>query len=399
MKICMILGHDFIHPRIDPRPYKEAKSLINNGHDVFIVCWAADFTGEGKSLKKLSPIEEFEGIKIIRIFQMLSPPKNTVLIRGFQQLIAIKKMGEKVIEVKPDIIHCHDLDTLLSGVVAKKRLKVPLIYDSHEDWPGMFAPRSVVISKFVSVLETISLRYVNYVITVSDELVKKFKKHNQINVVAIYNSRPLKVLFKKGDVKELKKELKISDDDFVVGYIGALSKKRGINNLIKSIKYVDNEDLKVLIVGDSGDEGENLRVLAEKEDVMDKVILTGHIPYSKVSSYFSLLNIGTVLFQPLPNHLVAAPNKLFEYMGAGLPLIVSDFPEMKHIVLDESDCGIVVDPTNPEEIADAIIYLLEHPEEANKMGENGRRAVEEKYSWEMMEERLFKTYKEISISG
>lgn len=392
MKICMILGHDFLHPQIDPRPYKEAKSLIKYGYDVFLVCWAADFTGEGRSLKNLSPIEEFEGIKIIRVFQTLSPPRSTVLTRGFQQLIAMKKMGERVIKLKPYAIHCHDLNTLLSGVMAKKRLKVPLVYDSHEDCPGMFEPISIVISKLASILEKILLKYVDCVITVSGELVKKFKKHKQTNVVAIYNSRSLKELFKKEETKELKKELKISGDNFIVGYIGALSEKRGIDNLIKSIKYVDNKDVKVLIVGGPENEVKNLRALAEKDGVMDKVILTGHIPYFKVIPYFSLLNIGAVLFQPLPNHLIAAPNKLFEYMGVGLPLIVSGFPEMKHIVVDESDCGIAVDPTNPEKIADAITYLLEHPEDAKKMGENGRKAVEEKYSWEKMEGRLFKVY-------
>lgn len=395
MKICMILGHDFLHPRMDPRPYKEAKSLIKYGYNVFLVCWAADFTGEGRDLKNISQIEEFEGIKILRVFQTLSSPKSTMVVRGLQQLIAMKKMGEKVTELKPDVIHCHDLNTLLSGAMAKKKLAVPLIYDSHEDYPGMLAPKSIVISKFASIFENLLLKYVDWVITVSEELVKKFKKHKQINAVAIYNSRMLNEIFQKKETKELKKELNISDDDFIIGYIGALSKKRGIDNLIKSIKYIDDKNAKVLIVGGPENEVKTLRALAEKEDAMDKVILTGHIPYFEVIPYFSLLNVGTVLFQPLPNHLIAAPNKLFEYMSAGLPLIVSDFPEMKRIVVDESGCGTAVDPTNPEKIAGAITYILEHPKGANKMGENGRRAVEEKYSWERMDAKLIKVYNEV----
>ena len=395
-KICMILGHDFLHPQIDSRPYKEAKSLIKEGYNVFIVCWAVDHTGEGKSLKTLSPVEDFEGIKIMRIFQNLSSPKSTVLVRGFQHLRAIKKLGKKVIELKPDAIHCHDLDTLLSGVIAKKKINTPLIYDSHEDWPAMFAPVSIIISKLASIFEKILLKHADCVITVSEELVKKFKGLKQTNIVAIYNSRMLSELLQKEEPKGLRKELKISDAEFIVGYIGSLSKKkRRIDNLIKSIKYVDNKSVKVLIVGGPENEVNNLRALAEKEGVMDKVILTGHIPYFNINPYFLLVNIGTVFFEPLPNNLIAAPNKLFEYMGAGLPLIVSDFPEMRRIVVDESDCGVATDPTNPEKIADAITYLIEHPEDAKKMGENGRGAVEEKYSWEKMEERLLKIYKEI----
>ncbi len=78
-------------------------------------------------------------------------------------------------------------------------------------------------------------------------------------------------------------------------------------------------------------------------------------------------------------------------MACGLPVVASNFPEISRVV-KEADCGILVDPTDVGEIADAIVYMLEHPEEAMMMGENGRRAVEVKYNWERMEERLLELY-------
>jgi len=88
------------------------------------------------------------------------------------------------------------------------------------------------------------------------------------------------------------------------------------------------------------------------------------------------------------------PNKIFEYMIAGLPVIASNFPLWKEIV-EGNNCGICVNPLDPKEIANAIKYLIDHPDEARAMGENGRRSVLEKYNWEKESEKLIRLYEEI----
>jgi glycosyltransferase involved in cell wall biosynthesis len=85
---------------------------------------------------------------------------------------------------------------------------------------------------------------------------------------------------------------------------------------------------------------------------------------------------------------------MFEYMAAGLPVIASNFPLWKEII-EGNHCGIYVNPLKPKEIAKAIEYLIKHPKEAKRMGENGRKAVLEKYNWENESKKLLKIYEEL----
>ncbi len=106
-------------------------------------------------------------------------------------------------------------------------------------------------------------------------------------------------------------------------------------------------------------------------------------------------DIGFVCIQPLPRYIVSLPVKMFEYMINSLPIIASDFPLWERIV-EGDNCGICVDPLNPKEIAKAIEYLIEHPDKARQMGENGRKAVLEKYNWNNESKKLIKIYKNLA---
>ena len=104
--------------------------------------------------------------------------------------------------------------------------------------------------------------------------------------------------------------------------------------------------------------------------------------------------IGLVTFLPEPNHIEAQPNKMFEYMAAEMPVIASDFPLWKEII-EGNNCGICVNPTNPEDISTAIKYLLINENIALEMGRNGAKAVAQKYNWNMEKQKLLNLYSAI----
>ena len=99
--------------------------------------------------------------------------------------------------------------------------------------------------------------------------------------------------------------------------------------------------------------------------------------------------VGMICYLPEPNHVNSYPNKLFEYMAAGLPVIASNFPLWQDIVYG-AQCGICADPTDPAEIRKAITKMMNDPNDCIQMGERGRKAVLERYSWASEEKKLFK---------
>lgn len=99
--------------------------------------------------------------------------------------------------------------------------------------------------------------------------------------------------------------------------------------------------------------------------------------------------MGLLIFHAVPNHVESQPNKLFEYMSAGLPVIASDFPAWRDFA---GGCSIFVDPLEPREIADAMTWILNHPDEAERLGMKGRELVETKYNWAKEGEKLVDFY-------
>jgi glycosyltransferase involved in cell wall biosynthesis len=144
-----------------------------------------------------------------------------------------------------------------------------------------------------------------------------------------------------------------------VVYIGGLTPLRGARQMVQAMAALP-EDLaaKLLIVGELWPDGldQELRRLATEE----RMELTGSLPRGRVGDVLGQARIGLVLFQPAPNHVESQPNKLFEYMSAGIPVVASDFPLWREIV-DGSGCGVLVDPTDSNAIADGIQYLLGNP--------------------------------------
>jgi len=170
-------------------------------------------------------------------------------------------------------------------------------------------------------------------------------------------------------------------------YIGSASEIRGLEELVDS--FAINDGLNLAIAGTFSDPEFETRL--KGSEGWTKVDFLGLLSRESVKDLLSKSAVAIVTFLPAPNHIESQPNKMFEYMSAGLPLVASNFPLWMEIV-EGNNCGICVDPSSPKEIAKAILYLNKNKEIARKMGENGRKTILEKYNWSAEVSKLLELY-------
>ena len=120
----------------------------------------------------------------------------------------------------------------------------------------------------------------------------------------------------------------------------------------------------------------------------------GKISREEVNELYGKSRAGLVIYQPAANHMESQPIKMFEFMAAGLPVVASDFPLWKAII-EDSQCGICVNPQDSVAVKEACKRMIFNPAEAEDLGRNGRYAVEQKYNWDKEEIELLNLYKEL----
>lgn len=375
MHICMLTT---THRPHDGRIFeKEARSLAKE-HDVTIIA-PSDDGGIG---------EEEGGIRVVAVRRPASNLLHPVTLwRTFRACL-----GQEC-----DVIHCHEPDALLVALLLKVIKGRKVVYDIHEHWPSeipfdLGLPNATVLTRFLesllSPLETGLARFADAKIAVSESVAERFRGNGKEPVIisnfSVAGSVPRSLQAERGRS--------------IVYMAGNMQLFHGIRECISAISKVMKKfpDLSLTLVGNVR---EDIGALAARTDPRPEITLTGYLPYREMYETLRAGSIGLLVFQPdYYNAYIGLPNKLFDYMLCGLPVIASDFPEISKVVR-EAECGVLVDPTDPDAIAEAIIYLLEHPDEARRMGENGRRAVLERYNWANMEGRLLGVYRQVEEAG
>jgi glycosyltransferase involved in cell wall biosynthesis len=171
-------------------------------------------------------------------------------------------------------------------------------------------------------------------------------------------------------------------------FIGNISPIRGLSQVIEAL---NNVNINFYIAGELD---ASYRDELSKIKGWEKVIELGFIDRVQSKELKNKSIAGIVTFLPLPNHINAQPNKIFEYMASELPVIGSNFPLWKEII-EKNNCGICVNPLNPSEIANAIQQLIDSPEIAIRMGKNGKQLVQSTYNWDIEKEKLYLFYNSI----
>ena len=270
-----------------------------------------------------------------------------------------------------DLIWAVDMDTLPAAKTASLIKRKPIIFDGHEffsESPELH--ERPLIKKIWYKLEQIFLPGCHQYYTVSPGLVKLYKEHFNIDFRLLRNL-PLK--------SENPPQLKESNAQKIILYQGALNVGRGIAQTIEALKFLP-EDYQFVIVG-SGDCTEELKELTEHLNLAHRVKFIGPVPFEKLPKYHKHALVGICTYEDMGlNHYFSLPNRLFDYMQAGIPVLTSSFPDMAQIVT-ENETGIVLDNLAPRNVADALTQACEDQELRNKWKKTIPIAAE-KFTWE-----------------
>lgn len=359
--------------------HKEAKSLQKFGHDVTIIAPATTQTKTDTMV---------DGIKI----RIVSRYKTK-----FLRPITIIQLILKGMNENAEIYHCHEPDALLAGVVLKILRGNKLVYDVHEYWSNTISekfPDSIqhIVCTFFDFYERILCIFIDHIIVVSDEMIKKYNRYNKKTTLVANFPNPS---FFKSNLN--KKIIEKYADKFVFVYVGNIWHSRGTLETIKAFHLMERKEAYLLFVGpfSNSEYEKHIKNYVEENSLKDKVEFTGPVEYSDVPTYLHLSKVGLLLHYPTKRYMMPAySTKLFEYMASGLPVIASNFPYIKKII-EETECGIIVNPTKTEDIANAMTWVMDNPVAMNTMSENSRKASE-KYNWSNEEKKLLEVYKSLS---
>jgi glycosyltransferase involved in cell wall biosynthesis len=353
-----------VHSPFDVRIFhKQAKSLVKAGFDVVLIA-------------QHNKHEIIGGVEIIPL-----PRSHNRALRMLRTLSALKL----AVKQKANIYHFHDPELIYVGLILKL-LGKRVIYDAHEDlqndillakdWIPSFLRKPISI--FANIIEQISARIFDGIVAATDLIGKKFPAYK---TAIVRNFPPVE------SFREITRYKKSSLNSAIAVYTGGLMRIRGIRQLVEAFSYL--REVELWLVGEFEDQLFQREI---EEKVPSNVKILGIKNFEEVIQLYKKADIGVVCYLPMSIHLDAMPNKLFEYMAAGLPVIASNFPLWGEFV---NGCGLLVNPEDPKDIADTIKNLLADPKALQRMGEEGQRKFMKRYNWDQEFPRLLELYKRI----
>lgn len=373
--LCCIITT--VHLPFDIRIFhKQAKSLVKAGYKVVLI----------------APHDRCETVDDIQIIPLPKPRNRT--LRMIRTVTAFRL----ALKQKADIYHFHDPELLPVGWLLKKWTGKPVIYDVHEHYPSdimdkHWIPKRLrpVLKKSFELIEPIFVASLSAVIyttpIVGERYIKmpiRTERVENLPLLSVFSN--YKRIEKNGDVQ-------------VIIYLGTMKEPNGILQLIKAFSYLirkNHNNLTLLLVGRvyPVEFKNELQSLIKQLNLENNIKLLDHVPYERIKDYLSQADIGVVTYLPYLNNMSCLSNKVFEYMACGLPVVASDFPLYREVV-NGVGFGILVNPTSPEDIAEAIEKLLMNSDLREQMSQRARKRFLEEYNWELENKKLLKLYSEL----
>jgi glycosyltransferase involved in cell wall biosynthesis len=365
-KILMVISYP------DARLKKEMDTLLKKGYEVKVIIWDRgwpfkwDPTVDVKSLKLNAPIGNI-------ISALYFPVWFLFLIFW-------------LFRTKWDVVHAVNFDTYLFSLIAAKIKNKPIVYDIY-DFYGDVMPgklRNIVVK-----MDKYLLPFSDVLILADDSRIKQIGGNVHKNIFTINNSPTKDNFDKKYNANDI--------GTFKVFIGGKILKERCLDMIISAIGKIEGVEL--CIRGHCGetDFKQQMIQISQKFDNID-LYLDG-VPYEEIVKGTLSADLTIALYDPnIPNNKYASPNKLFEAMASKIPIIVNENTSMADIVRKEK-CGIIIPYGNEEALIWAVSRLKDDLSLQQRLGDNGRKAYEDKYNWTIMENRLNSIYSHVLSGG
>lgn len=308
-----------------------------------------------------------------------------------------RRLLRRALREDADLYHFHDPELAPVGLWLKLTGRT-VVWDVHEDLPKQImhkewipGPLRWLVSATARLFEGLLAEIFDAVVAATPSIGERFDGAR----VRVVNNYP-----RLGDLAPAANDRGRTDDGerCEVVYTGSITRIRGIRQMLAAVDHASGDrELRLAMAGRFSPP--ELRDEVALEPGWSHVEFHGWVSQDEVFRLLRRARAGLVVFQPAPNHVEAQPNKLFEYMGAGLPVIASDFPLWRKLIVENVRCGLVVDPTSPAEIAEGISWILRNPTAAEEMGRRGREAVEDRFNWKSEEEKLIGLYEELRVTA
>jgi glycosyltransferase involved in cell wall biosynthesis len=373
-KILMLLENTFPP---DIRVEKEAKALLDKGFDVSLVCKKGE-----------NSINEWNGMKIYNVYvknNIFSKLKNQIFVIYFDFLIFLDKLFQKEYF---DIIHVHDLRLVPTALKIKEKYNCKVIVDFHENYPAAVREwnksargiKKIVLDIFNNYnkwfkIERRVCKEVDKIIVVVDEMKERIMMQHNVEedkIVIVSNLESLSFVKEAKIDKKLMEEYK---NKFVVLYIGGFGYHRGLDIAIKGMKYINKEDIILLLVGKgNGNFEKYLYNLIKFDQLENKVKIIPWQPFDKVFTYQKLASVCIIPHNSNEHTNNTIPHKLYQYMMVGKPLIVSSCFPLARIV-KRANCGLIFNAGDEKDFANKVLELYENKELRKKFSKNSLKFI------------------------
>jgi glycosyltransferase involved in cell wall biosynthesis len=389
MKILMVLESEFPP---DVRVENEIIALSEAGYEVHVACSTRKNRQEkdtqGKAIihrKKISPFIYKSSVGCL---------KFPFYFNFWRKFISDLFQTEKF-----DAIHIHDLPLSKIGVEIKKRFNTRLVIDLHENWPALIKTAAHT-QTFLGRMLSSNSQWINYEIEMLPEadLVITIIEEARERVINM-GVNPVKTCMVSNTInfENLSINAKTrNDDSFVIFYGGAINRHRGLQFVLDAIKITreKNIDVRLWIVGD-GSYRKSLEEQSVTLGINSNVIFFGHKPFNELLNILADADAAIIPHVRTDNNDASSPNKLYQYMYLDKPIISSDCISLKRII-NETKTGFIYRHDSAEDLASLIEKLSNNKSLLHELKGNGKKAVIEKYNWNIDRKRLVDAYRQLS---